>query len=673
MTTVLPPGTVSDADLAWARAQLALYEDRYPSYELFASVLKDVLDRAAAKLAPLAIVQARPKSIASFGEKIWRKRDKYRQPVNRMTDLCGVRVITHTAAQVRAVSRFIEEHFEIDWENTVDVSQRLAPTEFGYRSVHYIVKFRRGVFPSPELDVDVPSLLYRMPNRRAEIQVRTVLEHAWADICHDLVYKSPFRVPARWVREVAGLAALLEGADSSVVRIQDGLAEYRASYGDYLSPEQMREEIEKLKIVLEHDPGNVELTSRIGKLAMTLGAWDEAIAVLAGAARRRDPGVLRDLGVAVCKRHEAEREGRKYRQGRRFLERAIAADEGDWDALSSLAGTWRGIDDSQARRLYRRALQADPSNSYPLGNVLSYEIAERGDTSVVALMGPSIEAAIERCREQASIGINLPWAHYDIAKFQLLLGRPYESLAAYAKAIDLTTADWVLASSQRSLEALAPATESIIGYEAARRLLLLARGAKFGSTPVASDRPPLTGPVVIVAGGCDPSVEEEMRGFRELLVAAFDGFAGTILSGGTREGVSGLVGDVKEAYPDRIRAIGYLPGSGLPPDATPDAERYDELRLTDGVGFSPLEPLANWIDLVASGIPPAAVRLIGINGGRIAATEYRLALALGARVGLIEESGREAARLLPDADWAGSPRLVLLPRDAAAIRAFLAG
>ncbi|MEX2210528.1 MAG: hypothetical protein WD689_02010 [Gaiellaceae bacterium] len=668
MTTTAP-------DLEWARDQITTYRERYPDYELYASVLKDVLDQAVPKLAPLSIVTARPKSIASFGEKIWRKRDRYRQPVNRMTDLCGARVITHTAAQVRVVSEFIEQHFEIDWDNTVDVGQRLKPTEFGYRSVHYIVKFKRGVFPSAEVDVDVPSLLYRMPNRRAEVQVRTILEHAWADILHDLVYKSPFRVPEQWVREVAGLAALLEGADASVARIQEGLAAFRASYGDYLSREQMHEEIEKLAIVLEHDPGNADLANRIGKLAITLGEWSVAIRVLGAAARTRNPAVLRDLGIAVCKLHETRPEGRKFRQGQRLIERAVALDDRDWDALSSLAGTWRGIDDAQARRLYRRALEADPTNSYPLGNVLAYEIAEQKDLSVVALMGPTIEAAIARSREQAEVGINLPWAYYSVAKFHLLLGRPYDGLAAYAKAIDVTTADWVLDSSQQSLEGLAPAAESILGYEAARRLLLVARAAMFGSTgpevaALASPGPAIAGPVVIVAGGCDPSVEEEMQGYRDLLLDAFSEFEGTILSGGTREGISGLVGDLCERYPAVIRAIGYLPASGLPADATVD-DRYSELRRTDGTGFSALEPLQNWIDLITAGVAPGDVRLIGINGGMIAATEYRLALALGARVALLEESGREAARLLPDPAWSGSPLLSRLPRDPSALRAFL--
>ena len=35
--------------------------------------------------------------------------------------------------------QFIEEAFDVDSSNSEDVSQRLRPTEFGYRSVHYIV------------------------------------------------------------------------------------------------------------------------------------------------------------------------------------------------------------------------------------------------------------------------------------------------------------------------------------------------------------------------------------------------------------------------------------------------------------------------------------------------------------------------------------------------------
>ena len=100
----------------WVQGSVDRYANVYDNYKLYADVLAKVLAGAAKKLAPLAIVQARPKSIPSFAEKIIRKRSLYKDPLADMTDLCGGRVIAHTAEQVHAVCKFIEEHFTIDRE-----------------------------------------------------------------------------------------------------------------------------------------------------------------------------------------------------------------------------------------------------------------------------------------------------------------------------------------------------------------------------------------------------------------------------------------------------------------------------------------------------------------------------------------------------------------------------
>jgi hypothetical protein len=86
--------------------------------------------------------------------------------------------------------------------------------------------------------------------------------------------------------------------------------------------------------------------------------------------------------------------------------------------------------------------------------------------------------------------------------------------------------------------------------------------------------------------------------------------------------------------------------------------------------------MQGWMDLVAAGINPSQVRLLGINGGAIAGFEYRLALALGAKVGVVEGSGREADVLLQDPDWKkeDQPGLIPLPLsvlDDATVRAFV--
>jgi hypothetical protein len=294
-----------------------------------------------------------------------------------------------------------------------------------------------------------------------------------------------------------------------------------------------------------------------------------------------------------------------------------------------------------------------------------------------------IDAAIERCRRQAEVGVNMPWAHSDTGKFHLLLGRPYEGLASYAKAAAMSSAEYMVTPSKDSLFTHEFARRGLEGLEWVRRLRLLVRASKFGSDEALEEVVQLAsvegnaieGPVVILAGGTDRSVEEQIETYRERLLDAFADFRGTLISGGTRHGVSGLAGDLGEHA--EIRAIGYLP-SETPPGSTEDEtpHRYRELRRTRAedeaptTGFSPLQPLQAWIDLMASEVDPREVRLIGINGGRIAAAEFRIALALDASVGMVRGSGRAAADIFKDDDWKDSPRLRSL-RDKRSLRRFI--
>ena len=179
----------------------------------------------------------------------------------------------------------------------------------------------------------------------------------------------------------------------------------------------------------------------------------------------------------------------------------------------------------------------------------------------------------------------------------------------------------------------------------------------------------ITNPVVVVAGGCSVSVEQQAQGYRTLMLEAFRSFKGTVICGGTTAGVSGVVGSVGAYYSDTIRTIGYVPRL-TPANASVD-KRYSEIRYTKGNGFSVLEPLQYWSDIIASGTSPSQVKLLGLNGGTIAAFEYKIALALGAYVGVVRDNGGEAAKLLKDDAWSTSKMLVCLPADAMTIRAFI--
>lgn len=654
----------------WVGGQVEAYVGLLARYEEYARVLDAALRGATRSLAPLAIIQTRAKSVASFAEKALRKRATRPDPVHMFTDLCGARVICRTRSEVDALCRWVEERFDVDWEDSVDASARLRPSEFGYRSIHYIVELRRDV----DYGVAVPEALYGL---RAEVQLRTVAEHAYSDFGHDLTYKGAFTLPLAWRRELAGAAAILEEVDGVFARIEEGVRVYASDYGAYLPEEEARAEIDRLRIVLRHDPGDAGLAERAARLAMALGDWPLVVELLgpfvAASPDGAPEGVLRDLGTATCRLHRDDPTGDDYVRGQDYLERASRS--GDVGAVCALAGTWKGVDDERARELYRRGVELDPADPYALGNYIDLELAR--DPAVLESAAPLLRGAMERCEQHIEAGVNLPWAHFDLGRFRVLLDAPYEGLAAYAAGIATSSAAFMLEAALASLERIARAAGERPGLDWARRLLLLGLATRFGAADAQATiralatrgAPPIEPPVAIVAGGTDLRVEPFMRSFAGLLEAGFADFAGTVVSGGTEQGVSGVVGDLGRTTDGRIHALGYLPRS-LPSDATPDAG-YHELRRTYGREFSPLEPLQAWIDLVAGGIAPADVTLVGLGGGRIAATEYRIALALGATVAIVVDSGREAGRLLSDERWA-SERLLAVPADGETLRALLA-
>lgn len=668
--------TKKRSEREWGRSQVEQYKLIYPKYKLYAETLQQVLIKVAKKYAPQSIVQSRPKAIASFAEKIYRKKAESSDPVRQFTDLCGGRIITNTHDEVEAISRYIEDNFEIDWENSIDVSQRLKPAEFGYRSIHYIVSFKQGVFPSRDVAVTIPPEAYGL---KAEIQVRTLLEHVWADFSHTMAYKRGFSIPKKWERELASLAAVLENADGSLMRIRDGMRIYSSCYNSYMSRERMLEELDKLEAVLEYDSGNAELADRIGLLAMNLGDNKKAVDVFFRFSDTDYAPLIRDLGIATYKLHKADTGSAAYRKGQQYLEKACSLAKDDVHAITAYAKSWDGIDDEKARELYGNAFDIDPTDPLVLCNYLENEIAYMKDTSVIAQVKSNILAAVGICRQQIDVSINLPAAYYNMGKLYLFLGKPYDSMNSYAKAIQLSPEAWMAEAALQSLYKLRSVQKQLSGYEWVRQLLMIGLASKFDGfaeslKPLSQDEK-LEVPVILMVGGCGIPTKEMADSYHALMLEAFKNYRGTVISSGLKSGVSGMIGEFGKAYPG-IKTIGYMPKL-IPADMTKD-DGYGEFRYTckdfryvEDNGFCALEPLKKWIDIIASGIKPADVRLMGIGGGRLAAFEYRLGLALGAHVALLEGSGFEAAKLSSDDEWKAPNMPISLPDDVMTLRAFI--
>lgn len=195
------------------------YQRVRPLYEDFAQRLRGILRQTlSGPKTKVATIEARAKSLDSLGRKASiadendPSRPKYREPLIEITDLAGVRVITLFPETVDAVGPLIESELEV--VEKTDKGDLLRQEErFGYQSVHYLVKLRPNRTALPEYA--------RFKGLVAEIQVRTVLQHAWAEIEHDIQYLSSEAIPPGIRRRFMSLAGMLEIADREFQAIQN--------------------------------------------------------------------------------------------------------------------------------------------------------------------------------------------------------------------------------------------------------------------------------------------------------------------------------------------------------------------------------------------------------------------------------------------------------------------
>jgi len=169
-------------------------------------------------------VAARAKSIDSLRDKLRRKH--YSRPEREVTDLLGLRVITYFARDIDAVAAELGVHLDVSERKSRDVRRELEEDQFGYRSVHLISRLR---------PTDAKRGGYRALRRRwFEVQIRSILDHAWSEIEHETVYKSGVTFPSevrRRFKAVAGSLEVLEHAFSDLVGERDNLVErYKQEY-----------------------------------------------------------------------------------------------------------------------------------------------------------------------------------------------------------------------------------------------------------------------------------------------------------------------------------------------------------------------------------------------------------------------------------------------------------
>ena len=175
-------------------------------------------------------------------------------------DLLGLRITCYFTDEVERVAEIIDKQFLSDPKKSEDKKDKLGPKEFGYRSVHRVAWL---------VDERTRLVEYaRFKDRRFEVQIRTVLQHAWAEIEHDLGYKAE-TIPTPMRRRFSMLAGVLELVDYEFQTLREDLDKYeeKAEKAANNSVTDMALDIATMSSLLRRDAAIRELDRAVAEAA----------------------------------------------------------------------------------------------------------------------------------------------------------------------------------------------------------------------------------------------------------------------------------------------------------------------------------------------------------------------------------------------------------------------
>jgi ppGpp synthetase/RelA/SpoT-type nucleotidyltranferase len=167
--------------------QFQNYEREFFRFEKFAQTVKLILENAieASDVPRPQSVQHRAKSPKSLKERLEESGKLDSEDIeNERKDLAGVRIIFYTNTDVDRFlnSRLIFDNFELERDATKIHHPTRENKERRYRAIHYTVRLKEDRANLPEYS--------KFKGMRCEIQVQTILNHAWSETSHDIAYKN---------------------------------------------------------------------------------------------------------------------------------------------------------------------------------------------------------------------------------------------------------------------------------------------------------------------------------------------------------------------------------------------------------------------------------------------------------------------------------------------------
>jgi putative GTP pyrophosphokinase len=145
-------------------------------------------------------VSSRVKALESIAKKA--KDKEIGDPLAEITDLVGVRIVVLFLSDLPRLDALIHDSFDV--ESSDNKIESGDPASFGYMSVHYVATLGDD-YSGPRYD--------RVKDIRFEIQTRTVVMDAWANVSHYLDYKGDSTIPEELRKDFHALSGLFYVAD----------------------------------------------------------------------------------------------------------------------------------------------------------------------------------------------------------------------------------------------------------------------------------------------------------------------------------------------------------------------------------------------------------------------------------------------------------------------------
>lgn len=215
---------------------VSLYESEIPMYTAWADYVltkidKEIKSRAGGNENYFEWVKIPPskriKSSDSLATKAFvRKRDKYADPYLEITDKAGVRFVVLLTSQLELLSDIVQEcdSWKFSKDKEFDDWKTQDPRMFDYQSVHYVV------YASDDIVHNDIKIVKDTP---CEIQLRTLLQHAYAELAHDTIYKSSSVASPEVYRSFAKSMALMETTDELLCNAKAKLDEEAQEFNSW--------------------------------------------------------------------------------------------------------------------------------------------------------------------------------------------------------------------------------------------------------------------------------------------------------------------------------------------------------------------------------------------------------------------------------------------------------